>query len=48
MIMPKKSGKAVYDEIKRIKPNVKVIFVMGILPTGLKKRDGWRKCRFPI
>ena len=29
MIMPKKSGKEVYDEIKRIKPNVKVIFVSG-------------------
>jgi PAS domain S-box-containing protein len=29
MIMPKKSGKEVYDEIKRIKPDMKVIFVSG-------------------
>lgn len=29
MIMPKKIGEEVYDEIKRIKPNVKVIFVSG-------------------
>jgi len=29
MIMPKKSGKEVYDEIKRVKPDMKIIFVSG-------------------
>ena len=29
MIMPKKSGKEVYDAIKRVKPEMKVIFVSG-------------------
>ena len=39
MIMPKKSGKAVYDEIKRIKPNVKVIFVSGYTADRIDKES---------
>ncbi len=39
MIMPKKSGKEVYDEIKRIKPNVKVIFVSGYTADRIDKES---------
>ena len=27
--MPKKNGKEVYDEIKKVKPDIKVVFVSG-------------------
>ena len=39
MIMPKKSGKEVYDEIKRIKPDVKVIFVSGYTADRIDKES---------
>jgi DNA-binding response OmpR family regulator len=29
VVMPKKNGKEVYDEIKKAKPDVKVVFVSG-------------------
>jgi len=37
MIMPKKSGKDVYDEIKRLKPDIKVIFVSGYTADRIDK-----------
>ncbi len=37
MIMPKKSGKEVYDEIKRIKLDIKVIFVSGYTADRIDK-----------
>ena len=39
MIMPKKSGKEVYDEIKRIKPDMKVIFVSGYTADRIDKES---------
>jgi two-component system, cell cycle sensor histidine kinase and response regulator CckA len=39
MIMPKKSGKEVYDEIKRIKPDTKVIFVSGYTADRIDKES---------
>jgi PAS domain S-box-containing protein len=39
MIMPRKSGKEVYDEIKRIKPEMKVIFVSGYTADRLNKES---------
>jgi PAS domain S-box-containing protein len=37
MIMPKKSGKDVYDEMKRINPDMKVIFVSGYTADRMDK-----------
>ncbi|HAP67106.1 MAG TPA: hypothetical protein DCQ99_04730 [Nitrospinae bacterium] len=39
MIMPKKSGKEVYEEIKKISPDVKVIFVSGYTADQIKTKD---------
>jgi two-component system cell cycle sensor histidine kinase/response regulator CckA len=39
MIMPKKSGKYVYDEIKRVKPDMKVIFVSGYTADRIDKES---------
>ena len=37
MIMPKKSGKEVYAAIKRVKPDIRVIFVSGYTADRLDK-----------
>ncbi|OGW12229.1 MAG: hypothetical protein A2W77_09810 [Nitrospinae bacterium RIFCSPLOWO2_12_39_16] len=39
MIMPKKSGKEVYEEIKKISPDIKVIFVSGYTADQIKTKD---------
>jgi YesN/AraC family two-component response regulator len=36
--MPKKNGKEAYDEIKKIKPDVKVIFTSGYTGDILRKK----------
>jgi DNA-binding NtrC family response regulator len=42
MIMPKKSGKAAYDEIKKIKPGIKTLFISGYTAKRWKWRARWR------
>jgi DNA-binding response OmpR family regulator len=37
MIMPKKNGKAVYEEIKRIKPQTKILFLSGYTADRIDK-----------
>ncbi|MBI5739507.1 MAG: response regulator [Nitrospirae bacterium] len=39
VIMPKKSGKDVYDEIKRTRPGVKVLFMSGYTADVLHRKD---------
>ena len=39
MIMPKKCGKEVYDEIKRVKPDMKVIFLSGYTADRIDKES---------
>ena len=39
VIMPSKSGKQAYDEIKKIKPDIKVIFMSGYTDDIISKRD---------
>ncbi len=39
MIMPKRSGKEVYDEIKKVKPGIKVIFVSGYTADRIDKNS---------
>jgi response regulator RpfG family c-di-GMP phosphodiesterase len=39
MIMPKKSGKEVYEEIKRLKPNTKFIFLSGYTADRIDKES---------
>jgi PAS domain S-box-containing protein len=39
MIMPKKSGKEAYEEIKKTTPDVKIIFLSGYTEDQLKTRD---------
>ena len=39
MIMPKKGGKEVYDEIKKVKPDMKVIFVSGYTADRIDKES---------
>ena len=38
MIMPKKNGKECYDEIKKIAPDIKVIFASGYTTDILHKK----------
>lgn len=38
VIMPKKNGKMVYDEIKRIRPDIKVIFASGYTADIIRKK----------
>ena len=38
LIMPKKSGKEAYDEIREIKPDIKVIFASGYSPEILRRQ----------
>jgi PAS domain S-box-containing protein len=38
VIMPKKSGKEVYDEIKEIKPNIKLLFTSGYTTDIINKK----------
>lgn len=38
VIMPKKSGKEVYDEIKKIKPDIKVLFTSGYTADIINKK----------
>ncbi|MBI3583521.1 MAG: PAS domain-containing protein [Nitrospinae bacterium] len=38
MIMPKKSGKEAYEEIKKISPGMKVLFISGYAPDLLKAK----------
>lgn len=52
LIMPKKSGKEVYDEIRKMRPDVKVIFISGygddiVSKTGICK-EGARFIQKPI
>ncbi len=37
-IMPKKTGKAAYDEIKAIQPDIKIIFLSGYAPELVRQR----------
>jgi PAS domain S-box-containing protein len=39
MIMPKKSGKEVYDEIKKLNPGMKIIFVSGYTADRMDKEN---------
>ncbi len=39
VIMPSKSGKQAYDEIKKMKPDIKVIFMSGYTDDIISKRD---------
>ncbi len=43
VIMPKKNGKEVYDEIERIKPDIKVIFTSGYNAELIHKKRDIRK-----
>lgn len=38
LIMPKKSGKEAYDEIRKIKPDIKILFVTGYSPDIVQVR----------
>ena len=38
VVMPKKSGKAVYDDIKKIRPDIKVLFMSGYTEAVINKR----------
>ncbi|MDA8239429.1 MAG: PAS domain S-box protein [Nitrospiraceae bacterium] len=38
IVMPKKTGKEAYDEIKRIKPDIKVIFLSGYAPDIIRQK----------
>src|SRR3989338_8153324 len=38
MVMPKKSGKEAYEEIKKISPDMKVLFISGYAPDLLKDK----------
>ena len=39
MIMPKKSGKEAYDEIRKISPDIKVVFMSGYTADLLTEKD---------
>jgi two-component system cell cycle sensor histidine kinase/response regulator CckA len=39
MIMPKKSGREVYDEIKKVKPDIKVIYLSGYTADRIDKES---------
>ena len=41
MAMPKKSGREAYEEISRLRPHVKVIFMSGYSPDLLRNREYW-------
>ncbi|NVN92933.1 MAG: response regulator [Desulfuromonadales bacterium] len=38
LIMPKKSGKAAYDEIRKLNPDIKVLFASGFIPEITKQK----------
>jgi CheY-like chemotaxis protein len=38
LIMPKKTGKEAYDEIRKIRPNVKIIYSSGYAPDIIRQR----------
>lgn len=38
VVMPKKSGKEVYDEIKKIRPDIKALFISGYTPNIIHKK----------
>ncbi len=38
IVMPKKTGKEAYDEIKRIKPDIRVIFLSGYAPDIIRQK----------
>ncbi len=52
MLMPKKDGKEVYEEIKQVRPELNVIFISGYIDNILKKKgmleDGVRIIQKPI
>lgn len=52
LIMPKKSGKAAYEAIKKMKPDVKVLFMSGygedIIGTSDVRRDGFNYITKPV
>jgi two-component system cell cycle sensor histidine kinase/response regulator CckA len=39
LVMPKKTGKEAYDEIRQIKPDIKVIFVSGYAPEIIQQKE---------
>ncbi|MCX8070236.1 MAG: response regulator, partial [Thermodesulfovibrionales bacterium] len=39
VIMPRKNGKEAYDEIKKIKPSIKALFISGYATDILSKRN---------
>jgi len=41
MIMPKKSGREVYDTVQKVKPRTKVIFFSGYTAD----KDSWKACQ---
>lgn len=43
LIMPKKSGKEVYDQVRQLRPGIKVIFVSGYSPDIVRDRASFEK-----
>ena len=39
VIMPKKNGRKVYNELKNIKPDIKTIFISGYTEDIIKRED---------
>jgi CheY-like chemotaxis protein len=46
MIMPKKSGKEVYDAVQKVKPGTKVIFLSGYTADKVQQQDLPPECAF--
>jgi signal transduction histidine kinase/CheY-like chemotaxis protein len=40
LVMPKKTGKEAYDEIRKVRPDIKVIFSSGYAPDIIRQRAG--------